>query len=293
MGLCRSHRALEPVRAELTSNGSSGSRPALEPIRAELISNGSCRDGRSTRDCPPPRRSRPQGLHYGCGAVYCGILILHVFSMAVQPTSALGADYFYVTLRPGGAVLLGWSRSLIASLCFISLLALTSPLLSRSWFFTHYSSRAVSRQRMASPPLRHRGRCGVVSSHRSTTSTTGSKGVFHRLACYPGVPSPPCSTSVFPVPPLSRSLPRREHRRRVQSHPRTRLPFFCGYIFLGSSTYARARLLPGRSDVSSRPQSFARISSRSQVPGSGGTATSRSLSRAPGERGFPGLRRGV
>ena len=64
-------------------------------------------------------------------------------------TSALGTDYFYVALRPGGAVLLGWSRSLIASLCFISLLALTSPLLSRSWFFTHHSSRAVSRQRMA------------------------------------------------------------------------------------------------------------------------------------------------
>ena len=134
-----------------------------------------------------------------------------------SPTSALGADYFYVALRPGGAVLLGWSRSLIASLCFISLLALTSPLLSRSWFFTHYSSRAVSRQRMA----------------------------HYRVPC----------SRCLPVP--------------------------------------RHQLLPGRSDVSSRPQSFARISSRSQVPGSGGTATSRSLSRAPGERGFPGLRRGV
>ena len=89
-GSCRSRRALEPVRAELTSNGSSRSRPALEPIRTELISNGSCRDGRSTRDCPPPRRSRPQGLHYGCGAVYCGILILHVFSMAVQPLRLWG-----------------------------------------------------------------------------------------------------------------------------------------------------------------------------------------------------------
>ena len=66
------------------------SRPALEPIRAELISNGSCRDGRSTRDCPPPRRSRSQGLHFGCRAVYCGFLILHVFSMAVQPLRLWG-----------------------------------------------------------------------------------------------------------------------------------------------------------------------------------------------------------
>ena len=69
--------------------------------------------------------------------------------------------------------------------------------------------------------------------------------------CVP-VPSPCCRAAAIPVHHLSRLLPRRDGRRRVRSHPRTCLPFFCGYFFWGSSTYARALRLPGRSDVFSR-----------------------------------------
>ena len=40
-------------------------RRALEPLRAELTSNGSCRDCRATRGYSTVRPSSPQGLHYG------------------------------------------------------------------------------------------------------------------------------------------------------------------------------------------------------------------------------------
>ena len=86
--LCRSRRALEPVRAELTTrHGVVGhSRPS------ELGSHQMAHAGMAAQleICPLSRLSRPHGLHYSFRAVYCSIPFRHVLTLAVHTTMALG-----------------------------------------------------------------------------------------------------------------------------------------------------------------------------------------------------------
>ena len=58
--------------------------------------------------CLQPRLSRPQGLHYGCGAVCCSIRTWHVWALLVHTTTALGPSQ-------------GFERVLV--LCFFSFTA--------------------------------------------------------------------------------------------------------------------------------------------------------------------------
>ena len=81
---------------------------------------------------------------------------------------------------------------------------------SAVFFIVSFSTTALGLSHGCELRVRHYAtgaRCGAVSSHCSSTSTTGSNGVFHRLACYLGVPSSCCSPTAF----LGPYFPGRSH----------------------------------------------------------------------------------